>query len=206
VDGPRPYPVRIEGQLDTGLSRWVWLVKWFLAIPHYIVLTLVWLTLLVLTIVAFFAILFTGRYPRGMFDFNVGVLRWTWRVAVYSYGALGSDRYPPFTLDDVPDYSARLEVAYPEQLSRRLVLVKWWLLAIPQYLVTESFWEDCPAAFALWIAQHMGGRASGVRAGRAGARRRTGLRSRATTSRSAGRRAVFDELERALTLRLRPGA
>ena len=139
MEGPRPYPVRIEGELESDLSRWLWVVKWLLAIPHYIVLAFLWLTLLVLSVVAFFAIIVTGRYPRGIFDFNVGVLRWTWRVAFYSYGALGTDRYPPFTLDDAPDYPARLHVAYPESLSRGLVLVKWWLLAIPHYIVIGLF-------------------------------------------------------------------
>ncbi len=145
----RTYPARLDGELDPQLSRWLWLVKWLLVLPHVFVLVFLWIAFVVLSIVAWFAILFTGRYPRGIFDFNVGVLRWTWRVSFYAVDAFGTDRYPPFSLQPDPTYPADFTVDYPDHLSRGLVLVKSWLLAIPHYIVIGFF-----AGGAAW---HLGG-------------------------------------------------
>jgi hypothetical protein len=127
-------PARLTGHLDPAVSRWLWLVKWVLVIPHYIVLTILSFAFLVVTVAAGFAILFTGHYPPSLFQFAVGVLRWHWRVAFYAYGLLGTDRYPPFTLAR-SDYPAEFDVAYPLQLSHWKVLVKSWLFALPQLLI-----------------------------------------------------------------------
>jgi Domain of unknown function (DUF4389) len=127
--------VRVRAAVDAP-KRWLWLFKWcVLAVPHYPILIALYLVYPILTFVAGVAILFTGRYPRPIFDFNVGVLRWSWRVMNYRFPMNSTDKYPPFTLKSRPDYPGDLEVDYPERLTNWAVLVKWWLLAFPQIII-----------------------------------------------------------------------
>jgi hypothetical protein len=138
-------PITLKAELPEEPSRALWLVKWLLLVPHIFLLVFLWVGLVGSTLIAFFAIIFTGRYPRGLFDYSVGVLRWSWRVTYYGYGALSTDRYPPFSLQSVEDYPADLKIDYPERLKQWMPLVKW-LLAAPHYLV-----------LAVLIGGHQGG-------------------------------------------------
>lgn len=131
------YPLRVEARRVEPLSRWLWLVKWLLLIPHYLVLLVLWTGSFVLTLIAYLAVLFTGRYPRAIRAYNLGVLRWGWRVNYYGYQALGTDRYPPFTLADVLDYPARLHLDETSPPQRWLPLVAW-LFAIPHVLLVGA--------------------------------------------------------------------
>ena len=160
--GMGSYPARLEGRIESGLSRWMWLVKWLLALPHIVLLAFLFTAYIVTTIIAGFSILFTTRYPRGLFDFNVGVVRWGWRVSFYCFSPVASDQYPPFSLLPA-DYPASFDVDYPVTLNRWLPLVKW-LLAIPHLIIVGLFtnglvwWvEDLSAAGGDQVLRISGG-------------------------------------------------
>lgn len=136
-DAPHPSPIHLKGELTEPLSRGLWLIKWLLIIPHIVVLVFLWIAAMFVTVIAFFAILFTGRYPQSLFEFVVGVLRWSWRVGFYSYDVLGTDVYPPFSLKAADDYPADLQIDYPERLKNWMPLVKWFL-AIPHFMILAA--------------------------------------------------------------------
>ena len=147
-------PVRVRSDIDAP-SRRLWLVKWCaLAVPHYPILIGLYLLYPLVTIAAGIAILFTGRYPRPLFDFNVGVLRWSWRLMNYRFPMNTTDKYPPFTLASVPDYPADLEVDYPESRTNRTVLLQRWLLGLPQIILCwslEPFLQALCVVNAVWL-------------------------------------------------------
>jgi hypothetical protein len=128
---PSSYPLTFDVQYPESLNRWLIFVKWLLAIPHILILYVLQLLAAAVTFVAFFAILFTKKYPRGLFQFAVGVQRWSANVTAYA--GLLRDEYPPFS-SDPGQYPVTYDVQYPEQLNRWLPLVKW-LLVIPNLIV-----------------------------------------------------------------------
>lgn len=125
------YPLRFDVEYPENLSRLLIFVKWLLAIPHFIILYVLNALVNIILLIAFFAILFTKRFPRGLFDVVVNIYRW--QANVSSYVGLLRDEYPPFSWDP-GKYPVTYEVDYPEELSRWMPLVKW-LLAIPHYIV-----------------------------------------------------------------------
>jgi hypothetical protein len=144
-----PYPVRLDVPYPEKLSRWLIFVKWLLAIPHLIILYFLQLAFGVVTLVAFFAILFTTEYPRGLFTFAVGIRRWAVNVSAYMW--LLRDEYPPFSFDE-GQYPLVLEIDYPEGLNRRMVLIKW-LLIIPHLIVlTVVILAALAVAIVAWFA------------------------------------------------------
>jgi hypothetical protein len=127
------YPVQLDAQRQDSYHRFLPLVKWLLAFPHYIVLVVLAIGVLFAKIYAFFVVLFTGRYPEGVFKFVVAVLRWSWNVNAYV--VLLTDRYPPFSLEADPSYPAQFDVVYPtDGIDNWRPLVQW-LLIIPYALV-----------------------------------------------------------------------
>ena len=144
VAGAPGYPLRFDIAYPEQLSRWLIFVKWLLAIPHFLILYALGSVANVITFIAFFAILFTGRYPRGLFDFVVNIYRW--QENVFAYYALFRDEYPPFSWE-AGKFPVTFEVDYPESLSRWLIFVKW-LLAIPHIIVLLFLYI---VALVVWV-------------------------------------------------------
>jgi hypothetical protein len=135
---PSPaYPAGLEIAYPSELNRWLPLVKWLFVIPHFIVLFFVGIGAFFVAIYGFFAVLFTGRWPRGAFDYLVGTFRWAYRVVAYFH--LMTDAYPPFSLADDPNYPVRLNIDYPERVANWRPLVQW-LLAIPYLFIAGALY------------------------------------------------------------------
>jgi hypothetical protein len=126
------YPVGLEISNQGEYNRFLPLIKWLLAFPHYLVLFVLLIGAGVVILISFFATIITGRWPRGLFDYVAGTFRWIYRVYAYVY--LLTDKYPPFSLGGDPTYPIQIEIPYPEQVDRWRPLVHW-LLILPFALV-----------------------------------------------------------------------
>jgi len=137
---PGAYPVDVDAELLPEYSRFMPLIKWLILIPHYICLIALGIGAFFVMIAAFFATLFTARYPEGMWNYMVGLQRWVLRVMAYHMFI--SDKYPPFTLQETPDDTVRLEAQYPEHVSRWRPFFAW-LIILPYSIV---------ASIIYWVA------------------------------------------------------
>jgi len=135
------YPLRFDVQYPEALSRWKIFVKWLLAIPHFAV---VYVVAAVMTVIAFFSILFTGKYPEGLFRFVVNVSRWN--ANLMAYVGLMRDEYPPFSWDP-GQYPVTYDVDYPPELKRWAPLYKW-LLAVPHLIALLVVFI---IAYIMWV-------------------------------------------------------
>jgi hypothetical protein len=133
--GAADYPARFDATRQAEYHRALPFFKWLLAFPHYLVLILLVIGAVFVHLIAFFAVIFTRRYPRGLWDYMTGVLRWATRVGSYVY--LMTDRYPPFSLQDDPEYPTRLRIDYPEAGVDRWRPLVHWLLIIPYAFVSN---------------------------------------------------------------------
>jgi hypothetical protein len=151
VSAAPDYPARFDVEYPERLSRWKIFLKWLFAIPQFIIVYLLQIVGSVMVLIAFFSILFTKKWPRGMFDFMVQIQRWTANTLVYAL-TLQRDEYPPFS-GDAGEYPVQLEVDYDENLSRWMIFVKW-LLVLPHlfvllFLLTAAYVVVFIAFFAI---------------------------------------------------------
>jgi hypothetical protein len=128
------YQVDVDAQLLPEYSRFMPLIKWLIVIPHYVVLFFLGIGAAFVAFIAFFATLFTARYPEGMWNYMYGVQRWAMRVIAYTM--LITDKYPPFTLQETPEDTIQLKAEYPERVSRWRPFFAW-LIVIP-YMIVAS--------------------------------------------------------------------
>ena len=129
------YPVSVDGDYEEPLHRFLWLLKWFLVIPHWVVLGLLSIPQILSYPAAWLAIIILGRYPRLLWDYHVGLMRWQWRLNYYAYQMGATDEYPPFSMAE-RDYPASIAIEYPESSSRMTALFRW-ILIIPQAIISS---------------------------------------------------------------------
>ena len=140
--GHSNYPVHLEGQYDVSPNRLLWIVKFILLVPHYIVVWLLSLPMIATVPLSWLAVVILGRNPQFLRAYHTGLLRWSWRVNFYGgwYGgeASNTDRYPPFSFAPREDYPADIVIDYPERSSRLTGFFRW-LLALPHWIAVSLF-------------------------------------------------------------------